>query len=189
MRNKIKNSGFTLIELLVTTSIMVILLAVILVNFGSLGQKRNLTLAKNNLLSDLHKSQSYALSSHDISSGVQASSYGITFDLVNKSGSYTLIAEDNSATPVRYSLSTVNLPTNVYIKSVSVTRLNATNASATSLDVLFKVPFARVVQTFSGGGFSGTREANDTTVITLSTRDNASSATITIQGLTGNITP
>ncbi len=185
-----QNPGFTLIELLVSIFIMLTLLGVVLANFTGLSGKRNLNVAKNNFISDIRRAQSQSLSSRDIQSGVVASTYGISFVVsAAPPSTYSSIADDNSAVPVRYNISSQNLPGNIYIKQISITRADNTVTTATNLQVLFTVPYGRLLQTYSGGATSANKDANATSTVTLSTSDNTQTITFVINGISGNITP
>jgi prepilin-type N-terminal cleavage/methylation domain-containing protein len=181
LRNKSK--GFTLIELIVTISIMAILTSALILNFGTINKKRSLIAGRNTFVSDLRKAQSYSLSSRDISPGVHASAYGLSINTLTSPQTYSFIADDNAPTPNRTIISTGKLPTNVKFEAISVIRSDFTINFVTDLTVLFKSPYARIVQSYLGS----TNEKDSTTNITLSTQDESATATITIDGISGNI--
>jgi len=182
--------GFTLIELLVVIFIMVTLVGVVLANFSGLSGPRNLKIARDNIISDLRRAQSQSLSARNISSGVVAFDYGVGLSIVSAPpSSYTTLADDNSATPVLSTLSTLNLPGNVYIKQILITRSDSSSTTASSLQVFFTVPYGRVLQTYSGGPASQTRDPNAVTTVTISTSDNTRTLTFTINGISGTIGP
>ncbi len=191
MKNKVLNSGFTLIELLVSVFIMLMLLSVVLANFTGLSGKRNLKVAKNNLISDIRAMQSQSLSSKDILSGtLPASDYGVVLSTVaTPPSSYSTVGDDVNVPSLRVVLSTLNLPSNVYVKTISITRADGSTTTANSLQVLFTIPYGRLLQTFSGGTASATKESNAVTTVTLSTKDNTSTATFVINGISGSVTP
>ncbi len=186
---KFKQDGFTLVELMVAIAIMVLLTSLFLVNFNGLSESQNLQFADNALVSDLHKIQILSLSGKNAASGHPASSYEDVFDLSNSASSaqYSLAADDDSPSPQTYSLSSVNLPAHVYLKSVSILKTNSINVSAITDTVYFSVPYGRVLQTYTGSA-SALKEPDDITTIVLSTTDNTLSKSIVINGITGNIT-
>ncbi len=187
--SNIKEKGFTLIEMLVTISIMLILVTVVLANFGGTQGRRNVTLAKNNLSSNLRRMQSYSLASKDIN-GVASSAYGVSFGSIGSatsSTSYTLVGYNNVSTTQQV-LETVPLPTNTYIKQVLILTPINSSTSTTTWKGLFANPYARLMQTYTGTNFSAINEENDIVFIILSTTDNSYSSTLTINGYTGVIT-
>lgn len=184
--SKNNNLGFTLIELLVVISIMVILTTVFLVNFGSVGKVRSVNIAKNNVVSDLRRMQTAALSSKDITPGVLSGDYGATFNM-STPGYYQLVADDNSGarqTP----LGTYYIPNNATLSSIRVTKSDGTVLNPTYAEILFKTTYGRILVTYSGSSTSGTKETDDVVRLTFtSTADATLSSTIDINGVTGNI--
>ncbi len=182
-------AAFTLIELIVAIAIMVTLASVFVANFNGASKPQALLLAENNLVSDLHEMQSFAIAAKNAAAGDPASSYQVAFNLANlaTSGQYSLSADDNNLPPVTYNLSTITLPPRIYIKSIGILETNGINVSATADTIYFTVPYGRVQQTYAGS-YSATNEPDDITTIILSTTDNTLSKTIVINGITGNIT-
>lgn len=184
-----KNNGFTIIEVLVVVSIMGILLSVVIANFGGSREKNNVTYAKNNLVSTLHKIQSFSLSSRDISPGCPANSYQVVFNTTTDNLTYKVEGTGNStcSTPVTQEI--VRLPAGVHISNISVTRADNTVTLAPSSTVYFMVPYGKVAMIYSGGQASTpTKEYNDIMTITLSTASGSLSTNVYINGITGNIT-
>lgn len=187
MKLKIKNSGFTLIELMVTSAIMMILISVFLANFSGNSVSRNLTIARNNLVSDLRRVQSNSLSARDITPGTPSIDYGITLSTTAPT-SYAIVGDDNSFYPVRSTISTITLPPRAYFKQITIVRADGTSTSATSDEILFRNPFARVIQTYSGGTVAGSKDPNAMTTITIGSYDDATSTrTVNINGITGSV--
>lgn len=183
-----KNSGFTIIEVLVVVSIMGVLLSVVIANFGR-NREQNVTYAKNNLVSTLHKIQSFSLSSRDISPGCPANSYQVVFNTVASNQTYTVAGTGNSTCSTPVTQETVRLPGGVYISNISVTRADNTVTLAPSSTVYFTVPYGKVAMIYSGGQDSTpTKEYNDIMTITLSTANGSLSANVYINGITGNVT-
>lgn len=145
------NFGFTLIELIVVLAIMGVMLGLITVNFAATRADRNLTLAQNELVTNLRKAQSYTLSSRMVA-GNQSGQYFIdVFDSGNPT-QYSLQSIYNifatSTTPTMLTVETYQLPAGVFLASPtpvtiyrSVIPLTQTGPCAM---VAFKTPFARI---------------------------------------------
>lgn len=188
MPQRVNQNGFTLIELLVTMAIIVTLTSFFLVNYSGRNTPRNLGIARDNLVSDLRTAQSYALASRDITPGVTPSSdYGLVFSTASPT-SYSFIGDDNATPANRSTLTARTFPSRIYISAINITRSDTTVTAATSLQILFTTPYSRVLQTYSGGVVSATKDPDATTVITISTYDDPTQTrTVTIDGVTGNI--
>ena len=184
---KLENKGFTLIELIVAISIIVILTSLFLANYRGGTKQRSISSAVNNLVSDLHKIQSYSLSSRDYAPGTPASQYAVVF--VQNNFQYSLWGYNNAIVPTGTSLSTVNFPPNVAINSIQVTKTDGTVLSPANLQVNFKIPFGKLIFNFPG---SVTNEINDTAKIQIGISTagqvNSACAYVLINGITGNIT-
>ncbi len=188
MKIKQIQKGFTLIELMVTMSIIVILTTFFLANYAGQNTPRSLNIARDGLVSDLRTAQSYALASRDIVPGTTPSSdYGIVINTAAPT-SYTFVGDDNATPSNRTNISATNLPPRIYISAVNITRSDTSTTTATNLQVLFTTPYSRVVQTYSGGVVSATKDPDATTVITISSYDDATQTrTVTINGIAGSI--
>lgn len=168
---------------------MGILLSVVIANFGNSRQKNNVTYGKNNLVSNLHKIQSFSLSSRDVSLGCPANSYQIVFNTTTTPQTYTVAGTGNSSCSSATTLETVRLPGAVYISNISITRADNTVTTGPSSTVFFTVPYGKVAMIYSGGSASiPTKEYNDIMIITLSSSDGSRTANIYVNGITGNIT-
>ncbi len=194
MLRKIKTANiyaqqaFTILELVVVAAITVTLTSFFIANFGGQNTPRELNAAKNLLVSDLRRAQSNSLISKNLPSGSIASEYGIVFDFNNSPLSYAYVGDDNTTNKNRSSISTINLPSKIYIKSASIARADGIITGASSLEILFTVPYGRVLQTYSGGSQSAIKDSNATVTITIGAYNDASlTRTIIIDGVTGNI--
>ncbi len=171
---------------MVTVSIMVILLSVVLVNFGGLSKARNLNIARNITVSDIRRAQSMALASRNLTSGAQAGYYGLTFSTATPT-QYQFVADSSAGVRQPVIVST-NLPATIILNSIRLTKPDGTIIYPTYLEILFKSAFGRTVMTYSGGGASGTKESDDVVRITYSsTADPTATITIDINGTTGNV--
>ena len=177
-----KQKGFTLIELLVAISITVILTTLFLVNYRGQASKNAINSSTAQIISDLHKLQSFSLASHDISAGVPSTRYTITF--ANVAASYSLVGYNNAIPAAPTTLSTSKLATGVTIQYVQVTKTNATIVNPASVTVAFKNPFGKVVTNYAG---STTDEVNDVTQIRIISADATVCSIISVNGITGNI--
>jgi prepilin-type N-terminal cleavage/methylation domain-containing protein len=178
--------GFTLIELIVVISIMVTLTSMFLLNYGDLGKKRAVTLAKNNVVSDLRKMQSFALSSRDIRTGVLAGDYGVSFSTATPSA-YNLIADDNQGNrqPI---IITNHVPATAVLYQIQVLRPDGSVVFPTYVEILFKATYDRTLTTYPGNGLTGIKETDDRiTLVFISTSDNSVTSTVIVNGTTGNI--
>ena len=189
MQNKGKfQKGFTLIEMILTTTLMVTLITLVIVDYAGLTPTRNLNVTHNGMVSDIRKMQSFAVDSRNIPNGKAASSYGVSIDL-GSTHQYVLSGWDNSATPVKYTLSTQHLPANITLTAISLTHAGGTAVTATTITVSYSVPFARMLVTTTGGT-AGTRtnEADDVVTVTYTAPGfSAPTGTILMNSVTGNV--
>jgi len=189
MRKKdLKQNGFTLIELLVVIFIMVTLTSVFLVNFGSQSGPRSLTVAKNNLVSNLRRMQSHAISSKDSTATAASKYYSLTLSsVVGAYNSYGLKTYDSSNAVTN--LSTEQLIAPVIVKQISVTKSDSTVLNPTNIEIFYSVPFARMLLTTSGGGASNEKIRDAVVTITLGRTDSTLTTTLIVNGVSGTITP
>lgn len=179
MRNK-KQNGFTLIEIIISISIMTILTSLVLVNFSSLSTRSHFNTTVDTLVSDLHKAQSLSLSSRDID-GMPSSAYGLIFQ-TGTPGSYEQFVDDREG--VKRSPKISVFPKRIYVREITVVKESGVIVRPTTLTVRFQVPYGRIAQTYAGA----TDEVNSITTMVLSTEDGSRSITVTINGITGNVT-
>lgn len=120
---KFSSQGFTVIELMVVFIIIVLLSSVIIINWNSQTPGRSLTIGQNELVTNLRKIQSYAVSSRNINSTVPAKFYFMKF--TKNQSSYSVSASDGSSTPVYYpDLESFNLPNGIVISDIALTSTN-----------------------------------------------------------------
>ncbi|TSC66427.1 MAG: hypothetical protein G01um101477_84 [Candidatus Doudnabacteria bacterium Gr01-1014_77] len=181
-------NGFTLIELLVVIFIMVTLTSVFLVNFGSQSGPRSLNVAKNNLVSNLRRMQSHAISSKDSTVSAPAKYYSLTLSsTVGGNNFYGLKTYDSSN--VLTDLSTEQLITPVIVKQISVQKSDSTVFYPTFIEVFYSVPFGRVLLSTSGGGASNEKIRDSVITLTLGRTDSTLTTTLVVNGVSGTITP
>ncbi len=150
MKQKLRtnSNGFTIIELLVVLSIMGLMGTMLIVNFNSTRNRRNLTLTSNELVTNIRKTQSYALSARDVSPNIPAKYYVLQFELAADPSHYKILAVDNNYTATPTLVETVSLPSDVIfdVENSSlvqpITGGNTTNP--TCLQILFGLPFGRI---------------------------------------------
>ena len=181
--------GFTIIELIAVIGILGLMYTVILVNFHTTQPARNLKAGTNQLASDLHLVQSYALNSQDISPGVHASAYGIDFNAATPS-SYQIVAYDDAApVPNKTVIGTVILPSQIFFGECVIARPSG-NVTVPQDEILFTTPYGAITQSFSNssGTVIATGETDDQAQVILYTPPGATNySQISVDGITGNI--
>jgi len=178
-----KKTGFTLIELLISIFIIVTLTSLFLANFRGQTRQRAVNSATNNLISDLHKIQSFSLSSRDVTPGNPASQYATT--IANNGTNYSLLGYNNAVPPTATTVGTTLFPTGVIINSIAITKADGTVVNPTSVTLGFKIPFGKVIVNYTG---SATNEVNDVARIKLSSSDGVVCSYVVVNGITGNVT-
>ena len=176
------NQGFTLIELLVAMAILITLTSIFLANFQNSRASQNVMVATASLTSDLHKLQSFSLSSKDITLGNPSSQYYVTFG--NANVSYSLIGTNNGNPGVDTTLNTITLPNGISIGGIQITRVDGTIATPINVTLAFKVPYARMIFNFPGGTIN---EQNDIVRLQLVAKNSPACSYVFINGITSNI--
>lgn len=180
-------AGFTLIELLVVLSIMTLLMSAIVINFNNTRAARSAVLAQNETITNIRKTQSYMLSSRNVSENVPAKFYVLRFE--KNLTTYKIQAIDNN-----YELSdveTVTLPDGVIVSDFGAYK-------AKCLEVLFAAPFGKMyinydlkcledVAVIAKDPISLYSLNDGVASITLTPTKNAPSKTIGLHSLTGRI--
>lgn len=208
MKNTNSQLGFTLIELITTIAIMVLILSLTIANIHGTDASRNTQLAASNLISDLHKVQTYAVNSEDYTAGVTpASAWSIQVAAENN---YQIQSVDDTVLQNTQTVSTTQLPTNIIFESIQIQRPNGGGTYCPSqATIQFTVPYGRIITSYAGaapcysnpqpiigpyrggrgggGGVSVNQEANDIITLIISSTDGSSIKSIVINGISGNI--
>lgn len=211
-------SGFTVIELLVVLVIMGIIMSVIVANIAGQRTNQKLRIAQNELVTNLRKIQSYALSSRNIQGNQSVQYYLMKIDL-NNPRQYTIQAMyDVDSSPKLVDIETVQLPQGIrfaLLEPIKITRpasvipaeQKPSYPSGCAL-VAFRLPFAKIYFT------DGCQRANwdpltddykkilnfvvntsnypvsvdSTAVFTISDDEGKVSKTVTLYGVNGLVT-
>lgn len=120
-QNKLEK-GFTVTELLVVFFIMVMISSIVIINWNKQTPNRNLTLAQNEMITNIRKIQGYAVSSRNINAVQSAKYYIMSF--VQGSNQYLVYGIDSSGV-VTGVLETMTLPQGVNISSVELVNQNS----------------------------------------------------------------
>lgn len=139
--------GFTVVELLVVFIIMVMLSSLVVINWNSQKPNRSLVIAQNELITNIRKVQSYAVSSRNISAGVSAKYYLMKFVL--NSNDYTVEAIDANGQMVSSPIEQVNLPTPLTISQVSLADSSGSTTDYSCAYAIFSVVYGKTY--FYGG--------------------------------------
>lgn len=105
--------GFTVVELLVVFLIMILLSSLVIMNWNNQRSTRNLTIAHNELITNIRKVQSYAVSSRNTPENEAAKFYLIKFE--NGSSNYNIEAVTADFTIAAKPIEQVTLPANITV--------------------------------------------------------------------------
>lgn len=89
-----KGAGFSLPEVIVSLFIIVMITAIFLANYKGAEKRSDLTLSAQNLVSDIHLAQSYALGLAEYAGDVPTGGWGLHFDTSASSSDHYLIFAD-----------------------------------------------------------------------------------------------
>jgi len=142
-----KKNGFTIIELLVVIAIMGLMATLLVINFNSTKGRRNLTLAANELITNVRKTQSYALSARDVSPNLPAKYYVLQFDF-STPDLYKVLAIDSNYSATPKTVETITLPANVVLDQNLSSLVQPISGGTTThpgcLQILFGLPYGRI---------------------------------------------
>ena len=191
------SSGFTVVELMVVFTIIILLSSVIIINWNNQTPGRSLTIGQNELVTNIRKVQSYAVSSRNINSTVPAKFYFLKFQEGQRV--YSINASDSAINPVYYSdLETFNLPTGLIISDITLTPTNGgSNLSPTCLMMSMSVIYgktyflsdicdASALSIVNNPASIATR-ANYNLTLTLTHPQKNISKSVTVYGLTSKV--
>ena len=105
---KTSTKGFTVVELLVVFLIIVLLSSILIINWNKQTPNRSLTIAQNELVSNLKKVQSYAISSRNITSNNNSVKFYVVY-FATGAKDYSIYAIDSNYT-MSSALETISLP-------------------------------------------------------------------------------
>lgn len=152
MKQKQKNTGqlqqgFTIIELLVVLAIMVVIATVLILDFSSQRDSRNIVLARNETVTNIRKIQNYMLSSRNIAEGVPAKFYIAEFRLDDKGSvahGFTVHGIDSDFMK-HTNIETINLPDGINYTNLQVDPPGSGKPiSYPCLQLIFSSPFGKM---------------------------------------------
>lgn len=152
-KNSGRNGGFTVIELLIVITIMTMLLSVIMLNVSSGRADRNLDIARNELVTNIRKAQSYTLSSRVVAAGQSGQVYIIKIDSLNPDRYFLQAIYSVNSNPTLVNMETIQLPPNVVFSNTTPIIINR-NVVPLSQSypcglIAYKTPFSKL---FLNGG-------------------------------------
>ena len=109
--------GFTVVELLVVFLILVTLMSVGIINWNRQTPNRSLKIAQNEMITNLRKVQSYAISSRNITDGLPASYYILQLNRNESAYQLSALGPGGEYTLVK-SLENLNLPSALVISDL-----------------------------------------------------------------------
>ncbi|HMR55389.1 MAG TPA: prepilin-type N-terminal cleavage/methylation domain-containing protein [Candidatus Doudnabacteria bacterium] len=117
-----QQAGFTIVELLVVFLILVLLMSAGLVSWNQQKPRRSLNLAQNELVTNLRKVQSYAVSSRNISENNPASYYSLSLSLLNDLQTQYSVNGVGRGSDYEYSvgLEIISLPSTIEVTGLSI---------------------------------------------------------------------
>lgn len=133
--------GFTVTELLVVFLIMVLMASLAIISWNKQTPTRNLTLAQNELVTNIRKVQSYAVSSRNLEGLSSANFYVMRFEV--NSPQYEILGVDSNGN-VSEVLETANLPYSIVFSELSlVNQVNGAITTPTCTFLIFSVIYGK----------------------------------------------
>jgi len=189
------NLGFTLIELIVAIAIMVLILAVILVNYKKFDSGIIMTNLAYDIALSIRTAQTYGVSvkSSKTSTGNFETPYGIHFDLATPT-TYWLFVDNNDNHDNTYGngifdtsinaesslATTYNLRGAYYIKSLCYVFGSGNCTACNKLDITFRRPNPDAIMSANDGTVSGSN-ISAVKIVIGSKQDVNAQKTITVQ--------
>ena len=195
--NKQASLGFTVIELMVVFIIIVLLSSVIIINWNNQTPGRSLTIAQNEVVTNLRRVQSYAVTSRNINATAPAKFYFLKF--TENQGAYSIQASDGSVNPVYYTdLEKFNLPTGLVVSDITLTSTNGgSNLSPTCVMMAVSVIYGKTyflsdvcdstALSIVNSPASVAPRANYNLTLTLTHTQKNISKTVVVYGLTNKV--
>ncbi|GEM_PF-1038252 len=117
-----KQSGFTIVELLVVFVILVLLMSAGLVSWNQQKPRRSLNIAQNELVTNIRKVQSYAISSRNIGENNPASYYSLSLSTSNERQFGYLVNGVGRANTYDYfvGIENISLPNTIEITNINL---------------------------------------------------------------------
>jgi type II secretory pathway pseudopilin PulG len=139
--------AFTVIELMVVVTIMMLMLSAMILNLNAGRSARNLTIAQNQLVSNLRKIQSYTLSGRNLSSGLAADFYILRVDSLYPSQYKIQAIYNSTVSPKVADVETITLPAGIsFSGKIIINRPdNNTPINADCALLGYKLPFGRIL--------------------------------------------
>lgn len=134
--------GFTVTELLVVFLIMVLMAGLGVISWSQQTPRRNLTLAQNELITNIRKVQGYAISSRNIEGHGSANFYVMGFE--SNSNVYSVSAIDADGNLVK-SIENGRLPQSITMSELNlVDRSDSSTTNPDCIYVIFSVIYGKV---------------------------------------------
>lgn len=136
-----QQSGFTVVELLVVFLIMILLSSIVIVNWNRQRPLRNLIIAQNELISNIRKVQSYAVSSRNLPDGGSARFYMLKF--IRGQATYDIEAIDSANMLTESPVETVNMPADLSVSFLQLTNSAGIDVQYDCMYLVFSVVYGK----------------------------------------------
>lgn len=154
--------GFTLIELIVVLALIGMLSGIIVNGFNNQRPARSQKIVQNEMVTNIRKVQSYALSSRILPGGQAAQYYVLKFD-TSQPNQYSIFGIYNAKNPPiqMRSVETIMMPQDILMTNpVSVYTAGATTTSSCVL-IAFQLPYAKEITSRGCTGSPPTVSSSD----------------------------
>lgn len=145
--------GFSLPEVIVSLSIIVMITAIFLSNYRDAEKRSDLSMSAQNLVSDIHLTQSYALGLAEYAGEVPSGGWGLHFDSATSSADRYIIFADTNANQ-RYDIGEEDQNSGgrtIYFSKT--TRIKGFTGVTSPLDITF-LPPDPITTIYGGSGTS-----------------------------------
>jgi len=145
--------GFSLPEVIISLSIIVMITAIFLSNYRDAEKRSDLSLSAQNLVSDIHLAQSYALGLAEYAGEVPSGGWGLHFDSATSSADRYIIFADINANQ-RYDVGEEDPDSGGRTMYFSkTTKIKGFNSVTSPLDITF-LPPDPITTIYGGSGTS-----------------------------------